>query len=521
MIRAWMLTLLVGCGWNHLPSENYHYLDQPLWDAFRAVPTRDGLYVPLPYAGAAVLVRDDATWERVEIGEGRLTHLYAAPDETTVLAFIERYLCTTEDPREAKKVETADDCRDADLETFTELSLVKDGVPGEPTEVSGAYNQVAFSDDGKYAIVYIDFTQGIDINGPLNLTGVVVVDLLDGSSTPVAVNFASDRVLFVENEAGDATEAVVVSRNNVSVLDLTTDPPSLTVTFPLTLDVDTVVDPVGIDLTPDGRYALLSAKGSSDLYVLDLELRAINIVELAGAPSAMAVSPADRTVLVYSGTSVVETMEHALFETETFELDEAMNEITLLGESQALLWSSGQNRTQHDLYRVDVTSGDVVEYRLQNPAIGLSVAPTEEFAVVLTRAEAFSGDNSVDAIYDANPGMEIVNLNNDNIVPFILEGVGLGVAYSYDDTHLNALVLQENVENLFSIDLYTGVSFEIDTSAPPLAIGSMPDGRFFVTHDRALGLVSFIDAQNNVVEVGGFASAGVMDSIEVIAEEEQ
>lgn len=516
MNRALWLTFFAGCGWDFLPNGNQSTVTPPLWDPNGAVATEDGLYVPLPHAGAAVLVRNDGSWERIDIGEGRLTHLYAAPDQRNVLAFVERYTCETEDPRDAKRIDTPEECPSEDLTVDTEISLINGGLAGPATPVSGAYNQVAFSADGKFAIVYIDFAQGVEINGPLNLTGVVVVDLEDGTSDPVAVSFAADRVLFVEDEAGASTTAVVVSRNNVSVLDLTVDPPSIAVTFPLTLDVDTVVDPVGIDLTPDGRYALLSAAGSADLYVLDLEQHSINIVELAGAPSAMAVSSADRTVLVYGSRNVVETVDHALFESETVELDEAMNRITLLGEQSALLWSDGANRTQKDLYRFDVLTGGVVEYRLQNPAMAVSIAPTEEYAVVLTRAEAFSGGNDVDAVYDQHPGMEIVDLNSDNVVPFILEGNGLGLAYTYDDTHLNALVLQEGVENLFQIDLYGGGSVEIDTSAPPVAIGSMPDGRFFVTHDRALGLVSFIDAQGDVTEVGGFASAGILDPIELI-----
>lgn len=515
----WLTLLVTGCGWGNLPGNSGESLFVPLWDPLGAVPTEDGLYVPLPYAGAAVLIRDGGEWERLDIGEGRLTRLFPAPDDRTLIAFVERYFCDPDDPREARQVQVPEDCSSEDLTTETEISLVTNGAVGDPISVAGAYNQVAFSEDGKFAVVFIDFTQGIEIDGPLNLTGVVVVNLATQVSQVVPVNFASDRVLFVEDESGAATEAVVVSRNNVSLVDLASDPPRLDVTFPLTLDVDSVVDPVGIELTPDGRYALLSAQGDSDLYVLDLEQHAINIVELAGAPTAMAVSPADRTVLVYGGIAKAQTVEHALFETETFTLDEPMNDVTAFGESQAILWSHATNRTAHDLYRLDVLSGDLVEYRLQNPAVSLSIAPTREFAVVFTRAESGFGGQDVDSVYDANPGMEIVNLQTDDSVPFILESDGIGVAFRADETRLDALVLQQGVEGLFSLSLYTGQATEIETSAPPVAIGTMPDGRFFVTHDRALGLVSFVDANGEVTEVGGFAATGVLDPIELVEEE--
>ncbi|MEQ1503244.1 MAG: hypothetical protein ABMB14_13490 [Myxococcota bacterium] len=505
-----------GCGWNHLPQQAYTS-SGALWDPGHVVPTTDGLYVSLPTAGALVLLQPEGEPRRVEIGEGRITRFDAAPDGRTVVTFIERYQCHPEDPREAKQVEIPEDCPD-DVEVSTELALVTGGEVTATQPVSGAYNQVSFTDDGKFAIAYLDFSEAITVDAVLNLTGVVVVDLIAGTSRLVPVGFAADRVLFVEDEAGTATDAVVVSRNQVAVVSLQTDPPDVTVTFPLTLDPDTVVDPVGIDLTPDGRYALLSARGSSDLYALDLAVDAINIVELASAPAAMAVSPqANRTALVYGGIPLVEVMDHDLFELRPVTLDEPMDRITLAGD-QAVLWS---DQNAHDVYRLDLASTNLTEYRLQNPATGLYLAPTNEFAVALTRAEGGGGGSDVDAVYDRNPGMEIVDLRSDDSEPFLLEGQGLGVAFSADATFLNALVLQQGVDYLFRLDLYTRETEEIELSAPPIAIGSMPDGQFYITHDRALGLVSFLDPlTGKITEVAGFAATGLIDRIELVDDEE-
>lgn len=513
------LVSLLACGWNHLPNQDYVGLE-PLWNPRGAVPTVDGLYVPLPKAGALVLIRKDGKVQRVDVGEGRIVRVDAAPDGRTVLTFLETYLCTAEDLK--RNVDTPEECPEDELQVKTELVLVTGGKvpkPEDRPEVSGAYNAVAFSDDGLHAVAYLDFTQGIDVDSVLNLTGVLVVDLASGKSQLVAVGFAADRVLFVENDAGEAEQAVVVSRNAVAVIDLVVDPPEVTVTFPLTLDPDTVVDPVGIDLTPDGRYALLSARGSSDLYALDLDVNAINIVELADAPGAMAVSPvADRTVLVYPNRPVVELLDHAFFEVDPVDLDESMNQITLAG-SQAVLWTDTGG---HDLYRLDLETQDLVEYVLQNPAVSLTLAPTNEFAVVLTRAEGNFSGSGVDAIYDSHPGMEIIDLRTDDSEPFLLEGQGLGVAFAPGGTYLQALVLQQDVDYLYILDLYSRVSQEIELSAPPVAIGAMPDGRFFITHDRALGLVSFLDPANGeITEVAGFASEGIIDPIALISEEKE
>jgi hypothetical protein len=273
------------------------------------------------------------------------------------------------------------------------------------------------------------------------------------------------------------------------------------------------VTPSSVDLTPDGRYALISTVGSPDLYALDLEQHAINLVELAGVPAKLAVSDAhDRTVLVYRSRPVVELLDHQFFDVETFELDEGMDSIALAG-ANAVLYGTD---SQHDLYRFDFENEDVIEYRLQNPAVSVHVSPNEDFALALTRAEGGFG-NDVDALYDQHPGMEIVDLNGDESEAFLLEGQGLDVAFASDETNLSALVLQEGVDYLYRLEMYTRVAEEITLAAPPIAIGTMPNGNFYITHDSPLGLVSFLNPSTGLVEeeIGGFAAVGLFDPIEI------
>ena len=142
--------------------------------------------------------------------------------------------------------------------------------------------------------------------------------------------------------------------------------------------------------------------------------------------------------------------------------------------------------------------------------------PDETFAVALTRAEG-GGGNDADGLYDQYPGMEIIDLTDDDSDPYLLEGTGLGMAFSATDTRLDALVLQDGIDYLYQLDLYSGQSQEIDLAAPPVAIGSLPNGPFFITHSDALGLVSFLDpATGEVTEVAGFAALGLIDDIETI-----
>ncbi len=519
-MRMLPLLALIGCaGWNNLPDQSNRFLDTELWDADSALPTIDGLYVALPQAGAVALVPTDGDYIRVDIGEGVVRRLVAAPDQRTLVAFLDRFRCEPDDDREARDLEVPEDCNDDDLVVTTELGIVRGGeLLDDTTAFDRSFNAVEFADDGRFAVAYLDFDQALEIDGVVNLTSVVVLDLESGESTPVTVGFAADQVLFVHAaESGEATQAVVLSRNSVALLDLGRSPAAVDVTFPLTLDPDSTVDPIGVDLTPDGRFALISVRGSADLYAIDLLNHSINIVELSGNPSDMVVNEGeDRTVLVYGGGAVVDILEHDFFDLDTFVLDEPMTDI-LPGSDFELLYSTSD---EHDVYRLELTTHALVEYRLQNPAVSLHLSPTEEFAVALTRPEG-GGGTGVEGLYNDNPGMEIIDLDSDDTEPFLLEGQGLGVAWASDDSSLSALVLQEGVDYVYQFDLYQREANELELSAPPVAIGTMPDGTFFITHDRALGLVSFLDpSTGEVTEVAGFGALGIVDPIELIAGED-
>ncbi len=80
-------------------------------------------------------------------------------------------------------------------------------------------------------------------------------------------------------------------------------------------------------------------------------------------------------------------------------------------------------------------------------------------------------------------------------------------------------MLQAGVEYLYRLQQDGSVT-ELRLGAPPAAIGSLPAGGFFITHDAALGLVSFFDpTTEEIVEVGGFAALGWFGEIDLLQEE--
>lgn len=496
---------LGGCEiWDRLPYNGSNTLDALPWDP-EVVSRTDGVYVRLPAGGALARVTPEG-WETVDLDGMSPTRLVAAPDGQTLLVFGSYPVCDDPDP----KILTAQDCEDAEgeLSEVYELALVRDGARVQAVEVPPYFNAVAFSTDGQTAVAYLDYDAGADIivEGVADLTQVLFMDIPSGDTTAVPVGFAADRVLF----NADDTRAVVLSRSQVVVVELETGEYSQVVAFPLSLDVDDQVQPEDIALTPDGTYALITVRGQEDLYVLDLEQESINIVSLAGVPADLLVdTPTDRSVVVYATRPQADLLEHQYFEIEEAPLDEACTAALALGDGQALLYNT--NAGTHDVYRVDLLTGETIEYRLENPAMSLDLAPGGLYAVALTRPEA-TGSAGLEAWYDQAYGLEVLGLEGDGSLPLVAESMPVGLAFGGEETSPQAMVLLEGVADLLRVDLASGTATAVELVDAPLGLYTFGEG-FVVTHDAALGLLSFLDAQGELLATaGGFGAVGLMDS---------
>jgi len=153
---------------------------------------------------------------------------------------------------------------------------------------------------------------------------------------------------------------------------------------------------------------------------------------------------------------------------------------------------------------------NLVEYRAKNPVVSLQIAPDEGHAVVVTRPEPASG-SGLEALTDNNWGVEILSLTSDrgHSINLISESKPVGVAFSSDSAY--ALVLLEGVDALLKLDLYAGTTTELALADSPLGIGAFGDGGFYITHDAALGLVSFYNPDTEELSaVGQFAIGGLL-----------
>jgi hypothetical protein len=507
MYRPTLLLLaLAACDpWTDRNVQNYGYLDAALWDPAGLVATTDGLYVPLPNDGGLVLLAPGEEATHLRLGDGYLQRLQVAPDQQTVLAFSHLYRCV--DHEGDKEPVTIEDC-EGEVTTSGELTVVRAGATVDSVPLGLWYGPLTISDDSTYAVAAIDPYVSTTGGGIVNLTSLFVLDLTSMESWEVAVGFASDRVLFTTDGAGATTGAVVLSESEVALVDLASRASDPRVVFPLTLDPDDLVEPVGVSLTPSGEHALISVQGSDDLYALDLVNPSVNILSLAGRPSAMAVdATVDKTVLVYRNAAKVELLDHERFELTTVDLDESMGDIALSGDGLALLYDLGGSK---DAYRFDLSTQVLHEYRLNWSPQTLHVAPDFSFAVSLP----------------SEPFLEVLDLSltsegvDTSPKRFGLDGRGVGIAFATTDTGSAILVLQEGEDTLYQLSWPDLGLSALDLPAPPLGVGTLPDGTFWITHDAALGLVSFYTPGEELRTVGGFGHHGLHGERLLVPEEE-
>ncbi len=490
-----LLLALLGCSYDwDLPGGPSGTLGVPTWDR-AVVAAADGVYVRLPAGGALVRVEPDGTVDRVDLDGAAPDRVVASPDGDTLLVFTSWPVCDDPD------VVTAEDCEPDDLGTGHALAVVRDGAVRATADVPPQYNALAFSADGGLAVAYLDLTQApsIDVDGVLNLAEAVFLEVATGEVHRVPVGFAAEHVLFTE----DGTAAVVLSRNEVAVVDLAGW--TVRVRFPLTLDVDADVTPRDVALVRSGDtdYALVTLAGGEDLYVLDLTHESIDLVELGGEARSMVVDDtAGRTFLGLAGRSAIVSVDHEAFELERVALD-APAPMLLGGDGMVLGYAPDSATT--DVVLVDTRTGATTEFRAENPIASMDLLPSHDYAV----ATLSPGGGGTLGSYHALELFDLVA--KDAPLTLALEAAPVGVEVVESDAGAWVFLLQDGVDTLLRVDVATGAATDIALAAPPTGLASMPDGTFVVVHDGAMGMLSFLaPGATTPSAVGGFAAIGLL-----------
>lgn len=500
------LALLAACDPTYIPTNNYRSQQTPLWDAEHPVVAGGELFLGLPASGGVARLAP-GTEPVVDVDPARpVVALIADAAATHAVARRRAVRCAPDDGPTPRRL---DECPDAWRQPTSFYDQLAPAGSTASVEAEPWYTDVSLSPDGRYAVAPIDPTADTSKGGVVSLTAVLVVDLQTGTATTVSVGFQANRILFTTGSGDATTGMVVLSRSEVAIVDLTQAVPVTRVTFPLTLDNSVTINPSDVALTPDETHAFITVDNSSDLYILDLVDPSINLVALSGSPERMAVDPvSDQTVFVYSNRSVVDVIDHDLFDVATLALDVPATRV-LQGPDFALLWSPGFST---DVVRLDEDALRIDTYRLTWLPDKLFLAPDGDFAIALGT--------------DGGAGrMEVLDLRaidgrvDTSTKPFALRGPGLDVAFAQEADGVRVLLLQEGVDTLFDLSWPSLQVGSLELPAPPIALGALDDTTFWITHVDGTGQVSFLT--DGALETwGGFAATDFLAPTLVYVDEE-
>lgn len=510
-IRTTILTaLLLGAGC----AERLSYSDRSgeLWD-IHVASANDGVYINLPFAGDLIRVNASGI-SIVDLQGAKPSRLIESPDGSQVLVFASWQECKDEN----QDVVYPEDCQD--LIEHPVLDIVSNAALQTEISIPSHLNTVSFSNDASIAVAYLDYASGSDITvtGFADLGEVAFIRLSDGTKGSASVGFSPSKILFSPDN-----QAVVMSRSQVVAVDLDTF--EKTLEAPLTLDADQSVDPSGAELAYDPETGitnlLLTVKGSSDLYMLDLVSKYWNIGDLGAIPSYIGVdNDTAQSVFVFASSSKAVVLDHGELATlnesslQEVDLEEPANKV-LVGSGFALLYNDASNAV-HDVYKLDLESFDVTEYVVANPVSEMHVTDSGRFAVAIVRPETVSG-TGVDYYQDARWGLSIMDLSGEEQVSLVAQSQPLGLALVEDAENAYGLVLLDGSDTLLQVNLaQPTASVEIDLPAPPLGIASMPDGKFVITHNQSLGMISILDPSTLELEtMSNFAVTNLFEQKEL------
>lgn len=475
-MRSLILVLLAGC-------VGEADLDR-LWSPSQAVSGADAVYAPMPHIQA--IVRVDASGDDpayIDLDEQDLRTLFPDATGEGVFAFTE---WTEADDR-------PDDAPGADRERpdrrFEALYHIEGTERRELLKVDAGLGALFPSPDGAFLISRRDEAR----SGLSSLGAVGIHDLTSGQTWSVEVGFGVTDVRFAPGADGAPGRAVLMADGRVAVVDLSEPSPVPAVSYPLTLDAFSTPRLLNLELTPDASYAVLALDGRNDLYVLDLRRPSINLVPLSGSPTGLTVVPeADVTVVALTGGRV-DIIDHDLFEPTTVQLETSVRNLEVR-DGAVIAWGDTSSRA---LYRIDPLTRDVRRYRTTGFLRRVYIEPQGRFGLAFTdsdnasRVELFSL-----ASVDDQPISE-------RVTTLGASSAGRDAAFTEDaDGVPTALILLSGDDVLYRLSWPSLAVDEVFLPEPPLAIGALPTGSFWVTHPSPLGQLSFIEGDEVDVRFG-------------------
>ena len=429
----------------------------------------------------------------------------------------------------------------------------------ETVPVRENFNNMVMSPDGRWVICYHDQAIDEQTNGSGGVSSyneISLVDLEGAIHLPQVVGFQPVQIKY----SGDSSLAVVVSDENLAVIDLTVEEP-VPVLVQIAEDLGNPPAAEEVVITPDGSYALVRQYGVNELVVVDLRTLSVQRVAAGDNPTDLDLSPdGDFAVVVARSSKELHVFDIASFTGasaatgpggpggpggpdtgDTGGLDTAVEdtggedtggdtggaafptdaslvlslpEDEIIGSllfapsgDKAILYTTASLEARYHVW--DLATDDIAVHLLEKPIRSMSISPTGESMLVF-HTEADADDADPASPFFGEEALTIIDLDDFRSNPLLLEDKPKAYANSNDGRW--GYFVMEDLPWLIAIEYSTLLFEPVQLFSEAVHVGVMPDTSYaYVNQTHDLGRISFYEPDEEILEtITGFElNAGI------------
>jgi hypothetical protein len=447
----------------------------------------------------------------------------ANPDRDTVtrIQVLTREVRTVRVGRRPSAVEVTPDWRTAVVfDKLDDTVSLVDALSLERTVVGvrDNLNALALSPDGRWALVWHDVgAEQPDDPAPGAVASFVEVSLVDvqgARHVPLVVGFVPKAVRFTP----DGTLALVVSVASIAAIHLDEAEP-----VPEYVQLaDPLSPPVAeeVVIAPDGTFAFVRQRDADTVAVVDLLTKEVTPVAVPAGPTDLDLTADGRHAVVVSrGAHKVSLIDVADPFAPPHEVavpdDEPLGSVLLGRDDLAVLYTTTGASGRYATWDL---SNDQIRLRpLAKPVAGLARTP-DGASLLVVHGVADNPDGSTLEPYRGKQAVSLISLEDFRANTIVLDAPVKGFANSSDGRR-GYLVLEDEPV-LEVLDYASLIDDEIPLRSAPVFVGVLPeldpeDGDeppCWVSQEHALGRISFYDPDDASLEtITGFELNGSIE----------
>jgi len=370
--------------------------------------------------------------------------------------------------------------------------------------VAPGLNQLALAPGGKWAIAYFDVTRsGGTISAKQTFQEVTVAHLEAGkeSAVDLTVGFRPSMIQF----SADGEQAYVVTEQGVSVIELAkVTKPAIVPTVPLLLDPLAEGKLEEVLVTGDGAFALGRRAGLNGVRVVDLTTSSIQDIDLGGDATDLDLTEDGKlAVVVLRDTQQVALIDIPGDLTDPSQIDTLATGSFTAG--QAVLTKDGKRAflftnasSQEVLLVADLTSRQISAHPLKKGVRTVYSSPDGKTALILhNKVPGTPGPtDDFETYLDKSYGYSLLKVDT-SFDKLLLTGTDPGEV-AFDPASASAYMLlgdsAAGIRSAEAIDLEGFLVESVALGSPPVALGVIPATKaVYVAQSHPLGRVTFID----------------------------